>query len=132
METTETKNPKTTSVRVPPFVLLTALIIASTSHAALVKWCQARKDYKQQQVGMMLQHNKEEVDGAITSIKYSFTPGLLKVLCDLEWGIDIADITNDMLTAKFDDIIATVVNPSEPNRRTKHRIKSVCSFLAAA
>nr|KAE8946994.1 hypothetical protein PF009_g3383 [Phytophthora fragariae] len=68
METTETKNPKTTSVRVPPFVLLTALIIASTSHAALVKWCQARKDYKQQQVGMMLQHNKEEVDGAITSI----------------------------------------------------------------
>ncbi|ETP51550.1 hypothetical protein F442_03334 [Phytophthora nicotianae P10297] len=50
-----------------------------------------------------------------TDICSSFEPSLLEVLCDLEWGIDKADLTNELLLGKIDAILATVKNNTVPN-----------------
>ncbi|GMF15175.1 unnamed protein product [Phytophthora fragariaefolia] len=114
METTETKISTTVSMSVPLLVPLAAPMIESTSQAVLVKWRRARKDYEQQ-VAMRLRNDMEKVTEAITSIKDSFTPGLLEVLCDVEWGIEIDKVTDAILTEKIDGVIATVANNTVPN-----------------
>ncbi|KAL3657829.1 hypothetical protein V7S43_017208 [Phytophthora oleae] len=114
METTEEKNSAPVSMSVPWFVPLTAPKIESTSHAALIKWRRAHREYEQQ-VAMRLHNDPDKLAEAVTSIKDSFSLCLLDVLCNLKRGIRKEDVTNELLLAKIDGIIATVVNNSVPN-----------------
>ncbi|ETO68966.1 hypothetical protein F444_14326, partial [Phytophthora nicotianae P1976] len=96
------------------FVPLVAPMIESTSHAALVEWKRRRKEYEQE-VAIRCCHDPEQIAAMTTDICSSFEPSLLEVLCDLEWGIDKADLTNELFLGKIDAILATVKNNTVPN-----------------
>ncbi|ETN07650.1 hypothetical protein PPTG_12993 [Phytophthora nicotianae INRA-310] len=89
-------------------------MIESTSHAALVEWKRRRKEYEQE-VAIRCCHDPEQISAMTTDICSSFEPSLLEVLCDLEWGINKEDLTNEVLLGKIDIILATVKNNTVPN-----------------
>ncbi|OWZ13472.1 hypothetical protein PHMEG_00013201 [Phytophthora megakarya] len=104
----------TSSSAVPVFVPLIAPIIESTSHATLVEWRKKRKEYEHE-VAVRCCHDPEKMATMTTNIQNSFEPSLLEVLCDLEWGIEKENLSDQLLLSKIDAIISTVKNNTVPN-----------------
>ncbi|POM69892.1 Hypothetical protein PHPALM_13793 [Phytophthora palmivora] len=111
---TQGKEKSTSSTQLSFFVPLTAPMVESTSHAALVEWKKRRKEYEQE-VAVCCCHDPGKIMTMMTNIRNSFEPSLLDVLCDLEWGIGKEDLNDELLLSKIDAIINTVKNNTVPN-----------------
>ncbi|KAF4027454.1 hypothetical protein GN244_ATG20933 [Phytophthora infestans] len=51
----------------------------------------------------------------LVSVKKSFDKRLLAAWCDFEWDVDVANVTDDFILAKIDEIIASVKNNAVPD-----------------
>ncbi|OWY98480.1 hypothetical protein PHMEG_00030748 [Phytophthora megakarya] len=96
------------------FVPLLAPTIKSTSHAALVEWKKKREEYEAE-VAIRCCHDPAKIAEMTTKVCNSFEPSLLEVLCDLEWGVKKAELTDALVLSKIDGIIASVKNGTVPN-----------------
>eukprot|EP00644_Phytophthora_capsici_P009513 jgi/Phyca11/15463/fgenesh1_pg.PHYCAscaffold_13_\ len=83
---------------VPVFLPVLPPKIKSVSHEALVKWKKERRDYETKLPG-----------------QDSFDADLLEVFCEFKLNVDAADVTDGMLTAEIEHIVASVKNKALPD-----------------
>eukprot|EP00644_Phytophthora_capsici_P018275 jgi/Phyca11/127385/e_gw1.68.172.1 len=86
------------------FMPLAAPQLKSTSHAALVQWRKLRSEYEDE-VAMRCKNDPTKMAEVLVSVKKSFDKRLLTAWCDFEWDVDVANVTDDFILAKIDEII---------------------------
>lgn len=107
-------------VSVPLFTPIAAPRITSTSHAALVQWRKARKEYVEI-IQSRCATTGEDPDKVITSVKHSFENSLLSIWCDLKWKTTVEEITDDQIMKGIEQVISEVKNKSIPDIQSLFR-----------
>eukprot|EP00644_Phytophthora_capsici_P005294 jgi/Phyca11/96003/e_gw1.1.1007.1 len=99
---------------VPVFLPVLPPKIKSVSHEALVKWKKERRDYETK-LRNRCRVTGEDYDAVVELVKDSFDADLLEVFCEFKLNVDAADVTDGMLTAEIEHIVASVKNKALPD-----------------
>ena len=104
------EDPKNTEKgSIPLFCPIEHPIISSIGHGDLVKWNNARIEYVNK-VNARVKGTGEDANKLLVSVKDSFKHDFLKLCCDLEFGLDASEVTDDQLMEKISEIISSVKN----------------------
>ncbi|OWZ09292.1 Cleavage induced protein [Phytophthora megakarya] len=98
----------------PIFAIVNPPKVSSMARAALVDWLKLRKEYEEYTKDRC-KDSKEDVSAVMKRVKSSFDANVLETLCEVCWGVDQSNVTDDFLLNKIHEITDSFQNLELPD-----------------